>query len=158
MTKFSQSLSKAVESTGLSLRKVSERVGIVPSFLSKLSTGAAAPSDNALKTLCERMAPDWIAELDHDWSKELLVAHLEDCAAASGLDLTHLQISLDGSQDHRFTEFPPSLSDTLYTLGQTAKADKEFAKMLETFEGMALRLQARLHDEQQTARRAQVTK
>jgi len=154
MTKFSTALSKAISDTGLSLRKVSERIGLAPSFLSKLSTGGAGPSDNALRVLCERLTPSYFPELDHDWSKELLIAHLEDTATASGLDLSHLKISLDADQNRRFVEFSPSLADTLYILGKSAQADPQFASMLERLEDIGLRIQAQHYDEQQaTARR-----
>jgi len=137
VSEFSETLSQALSASSLSLRKLSERVGVNVATLSQVSSGVASPSPKVLKKLCEWFTPEKMGELPRNYAPELLTAHLRDAARASGLDTSRLVISFSSAKS-RFDEFPDELSDTLYTLGRAAKVDWEFNWYLSSSKKLAL--------------------
>jgi len=154
MTEFSNTLLSAITATQTSQRKISQQAEIDVSILSKVISGQMLPSANVLQKLCTHLNPQHFPHLTKDYSNELLIAYLRDCAKDSGLDTSELDIRI-GPHDptRRFAEFPTPLADTLYALGKGAQADKEFANILDYFEPIALRHLGQLFDKQEKARR-----
>jgi len=156
VSKFSETLSTALEKSGVSLRQVSRDLGINISALSKMASGAIAPSATALRKLCAELHPDSYHALTRDYGPDLLIAYLRDCAEESGLDIRNLQISLSDTDTlQRFAQFPPAHIERAYNLTELAQHDADFDAVLESLEPVALRHLGKLYDEQENARRAQ---
>jgi len=154
VSKFSDTLSTALEKSGVSLRQVSRDLGINISALSKMASGTIAPSVTALRKLCGHLHPDFYYALTRDYGPDLLIAYLRDCADESGLDTRNLQISLSDTDTlQRFAQFPPAHVERAYTLTELAQHDADFDAVLESLEPVALRHLAKLADTQQEALR-----
>lgn len=142
VTEFATALTAALAATNQSLREVSRIAEIHSSFLSRMASGAMAPSAAALQSLCQKLNPEIFPELGRDYGPELLISYLRDCAKDSGLDTEALRISLSGSVNDRWDEFPPSLAERLFAIGKGCLHDKEFMSLVADLEPIALKLQA----------------
>ena len=140
VSQFSECLSVAVAASGLTGRELGQRTGIDHSVLSRLMSGALAPSRINLHRLVQKFQPGAPVGL------ELLFAHLRDEAAAAGIAADRLVLALPAEGPSWRDSLPIGLQADLDLVAAEALEQPDFAALVNDWAAVIRRHRAALAD------------
>jgi transcriptional regulator with XRE-family HTH domain len=138
---FGQTLGALIASKHGSGREFARICGVDSATISRLMAGDTRCSLENLRVFCEKISPDPLEQY------ELLLAHLHDEAAASGLDVSRLLLRHIEGVNLSELDLTPEMNGQLGVIARAAGEIPEVAESVEALSGLICRFRAMEADE-----------